>query len=211
MVSIRYLITFCRHIFIYGKPMGASGITMAKVTAVVASPRKGGNCNAIVDKMAETLRARGDTVEVFRLNELDLKGCQACMGCKKAGKCVRKDDLTPVLESMASSDSLILATPDYFGQPASQYRTFEDRLYGFVGIGPDGFVCNLPAGKKAAVVVTSGSGAGAEEIIAGIKRVLNGFLGVETVGEINYKEAPSGPAKDNADAMAEAVALAGKL
>ncbi len=88
---------------------------------------------------------------------------------------------------------------------------FEDRLYGFVGMGPNGFVSNLPAGKKAAVVVTSGSGAGAENITAGIKGVLGGFLGVEVIGTIDYREGPAGPAKDNAEVLAEAESIADKL
>ena len=105
---------------------------MSKITAIIASPRKTGNCVAIVDKMVETAKAAGNEVEVFYLNQIEAKGCQACMGCKKTGKCVRKDGMTPVLESVANCDSVILATPDYFGQATSQYRMLEDRMYGFV-------------------------------------------------------------------------------
>ncbi|MDO5861242.1 MAG: flavodoxin family protein [Thermoplasmata archaeon] len=184
---------------------------MSDVTAIIASPRKNGNCVALVDKMVQTLTAEGKTVDVFSLNTIEGKGCQACMACKKAGKCVRKDGFTPVLESMTQSGSIIIATPDYFGQSCAQYRLLEDRMYGFVGMGENGFVCNLPAGKKVAVVVTSGSGAGADNIITGIKNVMGGFLGCEVVGEINYKEGPSGPAADNAPALGEAEALAKKL
>lgn len=185
---------------------------MSEVTAIIASPRKNGNCQAIVGKMAEVLKAKGKTVNVFNLNEMDLKGCQACYACKKAGHCVRKDDLTAVLESMKDSESIILATPNYFGQPCGQFRMAEDRFYGFVGMDADGNFCsNLPAGKKVAVVVSSGSGAGSDNIIKSISGVMGGFLKCEVVGAIDYREGPSGPAKDNADAMKEAEALAKKL
>ncbi len=185
---------------------------MSDVTAVIASPRKNGNCAAIVGKMVETLEAEGKKVDVFYLNQLEnVKGCQACMGCKKTGHCVRNDGLTPVLNSIAESGSVILATPDYFGQAVSQYRMLEDRFYGYVGAGPNGFVCNIPEGKKVATVVTSGSGAGAENIAATIKNVLGGFLKCDVVGNIDYREGPNGPAKDNAAVMEEAVALAKKL
>ena len=185
---------------------------MSDVTAVIASPRKNGNCAAIVGKMVETLEAEGKKVDVFYLNQLEnVKGCQACMGCKKAGHCVRNDGLTPVLNSIAESGSVILATPDYFGQAISQYRMLEDRFYGYVGAGPNGFVCNIPEGKKVVTVVTSGSGAGAENIAATIKNVLGGFLKCDVVGNIDYREGPNGPAKDNAAVMEEAVALAKKL
>ena len=182
---------------------------MSKIVAINASPRKGGNCASIIEKMAESAKAEGNEVEVFNLNTLDYKGCQACMACKKAGQgCVRKDGLTPVLEAIKGSDSVILATPDYFGQATGQYRTFEDRMYGFVG--PDG--CCLKPGMKFVPVVTSGSGAGADETIGNFKRVMQVYFKMECAGEINYSEkAGNGPAKDNADVMAEASDLAKKL
>lgn len=182
---------------------------MSRITAVVTSPRKNGNCVAIVDRMAETARSEGNEVEVFYLNQLDAKGCQACMGCKRGGgKCVRKDGLTPVLESVAASDSLIIAVPDYFGQAASQYRMFEDRMYGFIG--PD-FSCSLAPGKKLAVVVTSASGAGASETEATIEKVMANYFKFEAMGSIVFSEGASGPAKDSEDTMAAAAELAKKL
>lgn len=67
------------------------------------------------------------------------------MGCKKAGKCIKKDNLTPILDAIASCDGLVISTPDYFGQPCSQYRTLEDRFYGFLG---PNFELNIKPNKK---------------------------------------------------------------
>ncbi len=183
---------------------------MSKIVAIIASPRKSGNCVSIVDKMAEVAKAAGNDVEVFSVNTLDYKGCQACMGCKKAGQgCIRKDGLTPVLEAIKACDGIILATPDYFGQPTGQYRTFEDRMYGFVG---GDFSCCLKPGIKFVPIVTSGSGAGSEDIMNNIKRVMTGYFKMECIGEINYAEAVGkGPAKDNAEVMAKAEELAKKF
>ena len=184
--------------------------TMSKIVAVIASPRKAGNCVAIVEKMAEAAKAKGNDVEIFNVNTLEFKGCQACMGCKKAGQgCIRKDGLTPVLDAIKECDGLILATPDYFGQPTGQYRCFEDRMYGYLG---GDFSCCIKPGLKFVPVVTSGSGAGADDIVNGIKRVMAGYFKMECIGEINYSEAAGkGPAKDNADVMAQAAKLAGKF
>lgn len=183
--------------------------TMSKITAIIASPRKNGNCVAIVDKISETAKAAGNDVEIFYLNQLDAKGCQACMACKKGtGICIRKDGLTPVLESVKAADSLVIAVPDYFGQAASQYRVFEDRMYGFI----DGsFKCSFAPGKKLAVIVTSGSGAGAPETEAMIEKVMANYFKLEPVGSIVFSEAKSGPAKDSAETMAAAEELAKKL
>lgn len=183
--------------------------TMSHITAVIASPRKNGNCAAIVDKMSEVAKKDGNEVEVFYLNQLDAKGCQACMGCKRGGgKCVRKDGLTPVLDSIAACDSLIIAVPDYFGQSASQYRMLEDRMYGFIG---QDFSCSFSPGKRLAVVVTSGSGSGAQDIETMIEKVMTNYFKFEAMGSIVFSEGASGPAKDSAETMVAAEELAKKL
>lgn len=180
-----------------------------KVVAIISSPRKNGNGVSIVGKMTEAAKANGNDVETFYINQVDAKGCQACMGCKKAGKCVRNDGLTPVLEAISKCDGIIVSTPDYFGQPCSQYRMFEDRLYGFVK--PD-FTTSIKPGVKFATVVTSGSGAGADNIVNGMNAVMTNFFKCENIGVINYSEAAGkGPAKDNADAMAQAEEIGKKF
>ena len=182
---------------------------MSKIVAIVASPRAKGQGAAIVSKMADVAKAQGNEVEIFNINKLDnLKGCQACMGCKKnVGKCIRNDSLTPVLDAVAAADSLILCTPDYFGQPCAQYRTFEDRLYGFVG--PDFKPTITP--KKVAIVVNAGSGAGADACVNSISNIMKNFFKSEVIGSLIYTEADKGSFADNAEYQAIAEDLAKKL
>ena len=182
---------------------------MSKIVAIVASPRAKGQGAAIVSKMVDVAKAQGNEVEIFNINKLDnLKGCQACMGCKKnVGKCIRNDSLTPVLDAVAAADSLILCTPDYFGQPCAQYRTFEDRLYGFVG--PDFKPTITP--KKVAIVVNAGSGAGADACVNSISNIMTNFFKSEVIGSLIYTEADKGSFADNAEYQAIAEDLAKKL
>ena len=181
---------------------------MSKIVAIVSSPRAKGQGNAIVEKMIEVAKANGNEVETFYINKLEnLTGCQACMGCKKKGKCIRKDSLTPVLDAVAEADSLILSAADYFGQPCAQYRMFEDRLYGFVG--PD-FQPTITS-KKVAIVVTAGSGAGAENIANSMSGIMANFFKSEVVGQLIYAEAKNGAFADNAEFQAKAVEIANKL
>ena len=182
---------------------------MSKIVAIVASPRAKGQGAAIVSKMADVAKAQGNEVEIFNINKLDnLKGCQACMGCKKnVGKCIRNDSLTPVLDAVAAADSLILCTPDYFGPPCAQYRTFEDRLYGFVG--PDFKPTITP--KKVAIVVNAGSGAGADACVNSISNIMTNFFKSEVIGSLIYTEADKGSFADNAEYQAIAEDLAKKL
>ena len=80
-----------------------------KVTAIVASPRKGGNTEALVDKMIEGCKSTGD-VEVVKIFLVDKKidWCKGCMTCcyppPGTGKCVIKDDMEEIIEHMRESD-----------------------------------------------------------------------------------------------------------
>ena len=183
---------------------------MSKIVAVVASPRKNGNCSAIVQHMAETIKGKGNEVEVFYLNQLEnVKGCQACMACKKTGRCVRKDDIATVIDAIREADGIILATPDYFGQAVSQYRMLEDRFYCFFN---SDFTTNMPPGKKLVSIVTCGGGFdGAVKIKDTMESVMTNYYKLEPIGNIVYSEKDDGPAKDNQKVLDTAAELAGKF
>lgn len=185
-------------------------INMSKIAAIIASPRKNGSGSTIVNKMVDTLKDAGNDVQTFYMNQLeDIRGCQACMGCKKAGKCIRKDSTTPVLDAIRDADGVIISAADYFGQPCAQYRMLEDRFYGFINAD---FTPNIEAGKKVAVVVTCASGVeGAENIANGMEGVMTNYFKFESIGKIVYSELKDGPAKDNADVLAEAEDMAKRL
>ena len=55
------------------------------------------------------------------------------MACKgKLDKCVLKDDLAEVLDSIRDANVLVLATPVYFGEVTSQMKGFIDRTYSYL-------------------------------------------------------------------------------
>ena len=56
-----------------------------------------------------------------------------CEGCKKhPGKCVQKEDLTPLMQEMATYDAIVMGTPVYWYQVAAQFKMLVDRLYSFL-------------------------------------------------------------------------------
>ena len=180
---------------------------MSKIVAVISSPRKNGSGAAIVNKMAETLQEAGNEVQVFSINQLEnVKGCQACMACKKKGRCIRNDDITTITDAIREADGIILSAADYFGQACSQYRILEDRLYCFFNAD---FTTNMPAGKKLACVVTCGGGFdGAVKIKDTMEGVMTNYYKLEPVGSIVYSEKADGPAKDNQEVLDKAAELA---
>lgn len=106
---------------------------MKKIIIVDGGPRKTFNTASMLKKVAEgAASVDGMEVETVRLYGLDYKGCMSCMACKVKGLasqvCKFKDALTPVLESIAEADGLVLGSPNYFGEVTAQMRAFLERL-----------------------------------------------------------------------------------
>ncbi len=183
---------------------------MATTVVILGSPRNG-NSDAIAKAIAAEAKAKGNTIKEYKLNQLkNAKGCQSCYGCKKAGKCVVKDDISIILDDLREADSIILATPLYFNYSTAQYRMLEDRFFGFLG---GDFSANIAPGKKVAVVQTCGSGLeGAQKNADAIAGVWKNFFKAEIVGTIvaGNMMAPNAAA-ENADIMAQAKAIGQKL
>jgi multimeric flavodoxin WrbA len=125
-----------------------------KVIGIVASPRKNGNTETLVQEVLNAASENGNQVERYDLNQMDMGGCQACMYCKTHDRCRQEDDLSRLMESMKTADAVVFGSPVYFWEFASQFRTFIDRLYVFFN--PD-FTVKLPKGKKAVVITSQGN------------------------------------------------------
>jgi multimeric flavodoxin WrbA len=124
-------------------------IKMAKILAVVGSPRKGGNTDVLVSKMAEGAGAAGAQVEVIRLGELQIRECDGCHACWRGRPCSKKDDMQGIYPKIAASETIIFGTPVYWYGPTALMKAFIDRFVYFNG------EANRPMvrGKRAAVAV----------------------------------------------------------
>lgn len=125
-----------------------------KIVAILGSPRPKSNGSGLANKILERTKELGAKTQVFVLNKLQYKGCQACETCKtKLDHCVLKDDLTQVLEATHQADAVVLATPNYFGEASGQFKSFFDRTYSFLN--PD-FSCRLSPGKSSVFIFSQG-------------------------------------------------------
>lgn len=185
---------------------------MATTVVILGSPRKNGNSAAIAQAVAEGAKSKGNTIKTFFLNEYkNLRGCQACYACKKSGRCVQKDDTLPIIDAIRDADSIVIATPTYFGLSTSQYRAVEDRYFSFMGAD---FVPNIAAGKKVVIIETCGGGLdGAKKNADAIEGVWKNFFKADIVGKIvvGYQKPVPCEAADDAKTLAEAKELGKKL
>jgi multimeric flavodoxin WrbA len=97
------------------------------VLILSSSPRRAGNSNALCDQfMAGAAEAHHKVERVF-LPEKRINYCTGCYACGATGKCVQKDDMPHILESMIAADVIVLATPVYFYTMCAQMKTAIDR------------------------------------------------------------------------------------
>ena len=182
---------------------------MSKIVAVVSSPRKDANSETLLKAAVAAAEGKGNEVKIFNVATMkDRRGCIACGGCKKAGKCVLKDEITPVLDAIRDADGVILSTAVYFGQPTGQYRLLEDRFFSFIDAT---FTPNIAAGKKLGVIVTAGS-AGSEDIANQIIGRMVNFFKFEPLGSVTYNDGnPPHNAEQNPELLKKAAELGSKF
>ena len=59
-----------------------------KVLMINGSPHSKGNTYVALHQMEEIFEKEGIETEILHVGNKDIRGCVACMSCKKAGRCV---------------------------------------------------------------------------------------------------------------------------
>jgi multimeric flavodoxin WrbA len=69
----------------------------------------------------------GHPVDKVRVAEKTIHYCTGCYACRENGRCVQKDDMAQILDSMVAAEVIVLATPVYFYTMCAQLKTVIDR------------------------------------------------------------------------------------
>lgn len=126
---------------------------------VIASPRKNGNCKSIVNIITRIIEDDNSINNVYFVDDMNIKGCQACRACKSFDnptKCVLNDDFNRVMDEVSKSDAFIFAAPNYFGEISGQGRIFMDRFFSMTKTTPN----QLKNNPKCVVIHTYGASDG---------------------------------------------------
>lgn len=97
------------------------------VLAIEGSPRKGGNSDRLSDAFLKGAAESGHMTEKLYVQDLHLRPCTACYGCRGTEVCVQQDGMAAALEKMIAADVILLATPVYFYSLSGQMKVFIDR------------------------------------------------------------------------------------
>ncbi len=117
--------------------------------------RRMGNCEILVkEAMMSAEETAGAEVELIRLSDLNIQPCTGCEACLKRGQgggepeCVIKgDDMVWLMEAVAKSDGVIIATAVYFLGPAGPFKTISDRMLPYSAKTLRATKANAAAGK----------------------------------------------------------------
>ena len=100
-----------------------------KVLLINGSPRAKGNTAYALCQMAEVFANQGIETQTIQVGNQNIRGCIACGGCAKAGKCVFDDAVNEAAEAFREVDGLVLASPVYYASANATLVAFADRLF----------------------------------------------------------------------------------
>ena len=100
-----------------------------KVLMINGSPRKEGNTYTALHEMEKIFEKEGIETEILHVGNKDIRGCVACLSCKKTGKCVFDDMVNEAASKFKASDGLVVASPVYYASANGTLISFLDRLF----------------------------------------------------------------------------------
>lgn len=103
-----------------------------KVLGFMGSPRKGANCDILLDEFLAGAKSVGAATEKIYVYDLKINECQGCyLNCfVDDSECPRwsgSDDMDKVHEKMKASDLMVFSSPVYCGTPPSKVMALIER------------------------------------------------------------------------------------
>ena len=100
-----------------------------KVLLINGSPRPNGNTALGLREMEAVFHAQGIETETIQVGNQAIRGCVACNGCAKKGRCVFDDGVNEAAAKLKAADGLVVGSPVYYAGPNATVTAFLDRLF----------------------------------------------------------------------------------
>ena len=123
------------------------------------SPRVNGNTERALEEMKVVFESEGVEVELIQVGNKAIRGCMACGGCRKIGKCVFDDGVNELVQKFAQSDGLIVGSPVYYASANATLIAVLDRMFQ-----SSGFDKTMKVGACVAVARRGGTTATFDEL-----------------------------------------------
>ena len=103
---------------------------MMKVLLVNGSPHEAGCVYTALSEIQGQLKKHGIQSEIFQIGTEPVRGCIACGGCAKLGKCVFDDDVcNKLVEKMLEADGVVIGSPVYYAGANGALCAVLDRAF----------------------------------------------------------------------------------
>ena len=100
-----------------------------QVLMLNGSPRKDGNTSIALSEMEKVFRSEGIEVTTIQVGNQAIRGCMACGGCSRLGKCVFDDIVNEIAPLFEKADGLVVASPVYYASANATLVACLDRLF----------------------------------------------------------------------------------
>lgn len=172
-----------------------------KILALIGSPRKGGNTEALVDEVINGAKARDDSSEKIYLYDFDISACVDCRKCKRLDfSCAIQDGMSPLYPKIAEADLIIFGTPVYWYGPTATMKLLIDRMRPFIASGK-------LKGKEGIVITPSEEGASCCGPLIEMFKMSFEYLGIRFAGSILAKAYERGEIRNDPLELAKACKL----
>jgi multimeric flavodoxin WrbA len=103
-----------------------------RVFAVSGSPRRNGNSDILLQKIAAGVKQQGTPVRSLNLTQVQFQGCIGCEKCRKTKICTGLiDGMSTLYPDIIAAKGLVLVSPTHNYNITSWMKAFIDRLYCF--------------------------------------------------------------------------------
>ena len=93
------------------------------------SPHPEGNTFIALREVRRELEANGIETELLHIGREAIRGCVACGGCARTGKCAFDDAVNAAAPKFEAADALIVGSPVYYASANATLAAFLDRLF----------------------------------------------------------------------------------
>ena len=100
-----------------------------KVLMLNGSPRAGGNTSIALGEMERIFTSEGIETEIVQVGGQAVRGCAACGGCAKLGRCVFDDAVNELAPKFEACDGLVVGSPVYYASANATLVALLTRLF----------------------------------------------------------------------------------
>lgn len=100
-----------------------------KVLLLNGSPHAKGSTYTALHEMETVFHRQGIETELIQVGHLPVRGCIACGGCRKAGKCIFDDIVNTLSPKFQEADGLVVGSPVYYASANGTLVSVLQRLF----------------------------------------------------------------------------------